>query len=477
MSLRKWITAKRRTEFTSVPGLPDPNKCATPERAQQCFAANNEILYVTNPKSQKRKRGEYGTYSSELRLKIGKYGALHGATKAARHFSKELDKKINESTVRGMVKAYQKELQRQPTEEIEALPPSKRGRPLILGERLDQAVIQHLQAIRDEGGVINSTIVMATARGILKDQNSGLLAEHGGSVNITKTWAKSLLNRIGWVKRKGTKAARKVPANIEEIKEDFLKRVATKVTEHSIPPSMVVNFDETGVNVVPTSNWTLHAQGSKQVPITGIDDKRQITMVLANTPCGKLLPPQLIYQGKTDKVHAVFNFPETWHITHTPNHWSTEQTNMDFINYILVPYFKEQRRVLELPADQPALVILDVFAAHRTENVKALYAEHNILLEFVPANCTGELQPLDVSCNGDLKGYLKQLFSEWYADEVTKQLKEGGSVKINLQLSVMKPLHANWILQAWHMLNEKTHIVKLGWEKTGLSGAVGVEYK
>ena len=127
-------------------------------------------------------------------------------------------------------------------------------------------------------------------------------------VNIIKTWAKSLLSRIGWVKRKGTKAARKVPANPEEIKEDFLKRVATKVTEHSIPPSMVVNFDETGVNVVPTLNWTLHAQGSKHVPRTGIDDKRQIIMVLVNTPCGKLLPPQLIYQVKTDKVHVVFNF-------------------------------------------------------------------------------------------------------------------------------------------------------------------------
>ena len=59
--------------------------------------------------------------------------------------------------------------------------------------------------------------------------------------------------------------------------------------------------------------------------------------------------------------------------------------------------------------------------------MKALYAKHNIILEFVPANCTGELQPLDVSCNGDLKGY----FSEWCANEVTKQL------------SVMKPLHAS----------------------------------
>ena len=238
---------------------------------------------------------------------------------------------------------------------------------------------------------------------------------------------------------------------------------------------MVVNFDETGVNVVPTSNWTLHDQGSKQVPITGIDDKRQLTMVLANTPTGTLLPPQVIYQGKTDKVHPVFNCPETWHITHTPNHWSTEETNLEFITNILVPYFKNQCETLDLDGDQPALVILDVFAAHRTDKVKELYSKHNILLEFVPENCTGVLQPLDVSCTGDFKTYFKNLFSEWYADEVSKQLKSGEAVKINLQLSYIKSLHPNWLLQAWHILTDKINIIKLGWKKTGLSRAIGVE--
>ena len=97
---------------------------------------------------------------------------------------------------------------------------------------------------------------------------------------------------------------------------------------------MVINVDDTGVNIVPTSNWTLHSQGSKQVPITGIDDKRQLTMDLANTYTGKLHPPQIIYQGKTDKVHPVFNFRESWHITHTSNQWSNEDTNIDFINNI-----------------------------------------------------------------------------------------------------------------------------------------------
>ena len=130
---------------------------------------------------------------------------------------------------------------------------------------------------------------------------------------------------------------------------------------------------------------------------------------------------------------------------------------------------------MDLDEDQPALVILDVFAAHRTDKVKELYSEHNISLEFVPVNCTDVLQPLDLSCNGDFKSYLKGLFSTWYADEVSKQLKTGETVKINLQLSYIKPLHANWLLQGLHMLTDDINIVKLGWKKRGLSRAIGVE--
>ena len=84
-----------------------------------------------------------------------------------------------------------------PTEEAEKRPTTKRGRPLILGDHFDQAVIKHLQATRTEGGVINSTIMISTATDIIKDHNSGLLDEHGGSISMTKTWAKLLLNRMG----------------------------------------------------------------------------------------------------------------------------------------------------------------------------------------------------------------------------------------------------------------------------------------
>jgi hypothetical protein len=63
-----------------------------------------------------------------------------------------------------------------------------------------------------------------------------------------------------------------------------------------------------------------------QVPITQLDDKRQMTVLMACTKSGSLLPPQLIYQGKTDACHPNYDFPEEWDIYHTESHWSNSQS-------------------------------------------------------------------------------------------------------------------------------------------------------
>ena len=127
-------------------------------------------------------------------------------------------------------------------------------------------------------------------------------------------------------------------------------------------------------------------------------------MVLANTPTGTPIPPpgNLPRQNRQSKPSVQFS----WNITHTTNHWSNEDTNFEYTENVLVPYFQEQHDHQGLSDDQQPLVISDIFAGHKTE-VRSLYA--------------------DVSSNGDLKGYLKQLFSNWFVDEVTKQLKTGDS--------------------------------------------------
>ena len=86
------------------------------------------------------------------------------------------------------------------------------------------------------------------------------------------------------------------------------------------------------MHYVPVSSWTMAKEGSKRVEICGIDDKRQITAVFACSMTGDFLPIQLIYAGKTDKCHPSFTFPSDWHITHSPNRWSNEDTMKAYVS-------------------------------------------------------------------------------------------------------------------------------------------------
>ena len=47
----------------------------------------------------------------------------------------------------------------------------------------------------------------------------------------------------------------------------------------------------------------------------------------------------------------------------------------------------------------------------------------NFVLSFIPANCSSDLQPVDVSVNSLYKSYLKEEFIQWYFGRVTDVIK------------------------------------------------------
>ena len=120
-------------------------------------------------------------------------------------------------------------------------------------------------------------------------------------------------------RHKATKATRKLPADFLEIKLSFLQRIKDEVEKNSIPQDLIVNWDQTGSKLVPVSEWTMEKEGTKQVPVVGKDDKREVTILLSIAATGDLLPPQVIhvYQGKTSECHVNVTFPEGWNITHS----------------------------------------------------------------------------------------------------------------------------------------------------------------
>lgn len=135
--------------------------------------------------------------------------------------------------------------------------------------KYDELVQNHIRKLRLNGGIVNTWIVMSISRAVLMFHQKSLLSEFGGPITIEKSLAESILRRMEYAKRKGTKSVKVFPSDFENVIADFLQQIKTVVKKHSIPESLIINVDETGVNIVPVGNWTMDLEGNTQVKITG----------------------------------------------------------------------------------------------------------------------------------------------------------------------------------------------------------------
>lgn len=467
-----------------IDGLPDPRSSLSSRIPSVAIQEANEEVRQAQA-SQKKKRGPYKQYSPKLCLGIGKYACQHGVSAAARYFSRKLGSKVSETTVRSIRDTYKDEVKRterngSEEERLCELRQRKRGRPLLLGQHIDEMVQLYIRKVREGGGAISSIIVMAAARGILRKVNPSMLIENGGHVNFNRYWARSMLQRMNFVQRKvSTAKSKHTTVNFAEIKKQFLSDFYATVTMEEILPELIMNWDQTGIKLVPCSSWTMDERGVKRVEMVGANDKRQITAVLCGTILGDFLPVQLVYKGKTDRCHPHFQFPADWHIAHSPNHWSTEGTMLQYIDHIIVPYVTSVRD--RLGVDSAALVVIDNFKGQVTGAISELLQDNNIHVCLLPPNTTDLLQPMDIAVNKPVKAYLKNQFEAWYSEQVMKQLdaardmddlEQADIQPIDMSMQVLKEVGAPWLVKTMEYISENPQFIVNGFVKSGLSAAM-----
>ena len=481
----KRANLKKQTKIDSV--LPKPDSLLSQVMPMSSIEAANTAVRHVMMKAPKVKeseeldcdeeivrRGKYQHFTDKERLELGKRASEHGITSTIRYFVAKPgeERNLSPSTLFAWKEKYLRELKRQRYDEHPAVtefPSAKRGRPLLLGSELDARVEHFLKALRANGAVINTAVVMATADGIIRNHDSSLLAENSGPIAITRHWASSIMTRMNYVKRRGNSKAKVTVTDFDELKKQFISDIQVISEFEEIPDELILNWDHTGVNYIPVSSWTMEKEGTKKVDITGMNDKRQITVVLSVTKTGHYLPPQLIYAGKTSKCLPKIDFPSGWCVTCTDNHWANEYTTLQYLDEILLPYIKQKRKELGCPDDQACLVIFDRFKAQCTATVLGVLEKNNILVSLVPANCTDRLQPLDVSVNKSVKEFLRRQFHEWYPGEVSQQLQSGEEVKlVDLRLSRVKPLAATWLIRLMDYLIMHPEIAVNGFRQAGL---------
>ena len=141
-------------------------------------AANEEVKKVVTIGENKNERGPYVKFSNEAYLVIARYAAENGLAASLRHFVSCFPY-LKESSIRTWRNLYQTELSRKrkvkDDSDILELPQKKKGRPLLLGDKLDDQVKSYVQYLRTKGTPVNTAVVLGIASGIVKNHDSGLL--------------------------------------------------------------------------------------------------------------------------------------------------------------------------------------------------------------------------------------------------------------------------------------------------------------
>ena len=73
--------------------------------------------------------------------------------------------------------------------------------------------------------------------------------------------------------------------DLEEVRTKFQGELLEAVELHEVPADLIFNWDQTGILLVPSAQWTMDEKGRKRIPIASHYDKWQITAVM----CGALL--------------------------------------------------------------------------------------------------------------------------------------------------------------------------------------------
>ena len=99
----------------------------------------------------------------------------------------------------------------------------------------------------------------------------------------------------------------------------------TIIEMEDIPNELGINWDLTGINYVPVSNWTMATEGSNGSKLLGWGQKTADCSI--RSIIGRRLPTttnNICWENTT--LSSNYEFPEDWDITFTQNHWANEKT-------------------------------------------------------------------------------------------------------------------------------------------------------
>ena len=171
--------------------------------------------------------------------------------------------------------------------------------------------------------------------------------------------------------------SQKLPRQLEESISKFYADAGRFMRIGKYPRSLVGNMDETPAffDMVPTKS--ICKIGSRECVVrTSGNDKKHITIILSAAADGTLLPPMLIFKGKTERTIGKLRVPEGFVVKTQEKAWM-DDLMIVWLDEIWVKYVKKINKELGL---ENSLLTYDAFSAHKTDTVASKLNETNQML-------------------------------------------------------------------------------------------------
>ena len=116
------------------------------------------------------------------------------------------------------------------------------------------------------------------------------------------------------------------------------------------------------------------------------ETKSSVPVNFSTLGAGKFLPCYIVYKAKSVHNTWTLGAPKGIRFNHTQSGWFNVKTFEDWVETILVPYFKHK--------DGKKVAVGDNLSAHLSPKSIRLCQQHNIHFVFLPLNSTHLTQPL-----------------------------------------------------------------------------------
>jgi hypothetical protein len=135
--------------------------------------------------------------------------------------------------------------------------------------------------------------------------------------------------------------------------------------------------------------------------------------------------------------------------------------------------------IKKFPKGNKALIICDQHWSHTDENTVSILSTLNCDYTYITAGATDLFSALDVGINKSIKSYFRNCFEDYCSKAISAQLKTGiapSNIKVNFQLSTLKPIAGKWMIECYKHLKEKESLIPQAWKgvETNLEKALKV---